>query len=232
MMEGRVKFGIEGLDQMMGGGMIPGSITTIIGSYGTGKTSFALQFLWEGVQLNEHTIYISLEERDERIFEYMSQKGWDYEKFLNKGITVIKLDPYDFNLAINRMKNELPELIRNLKITRVVIDPISLFEELFDNNATRRKELYRLVEGLREQRCTVVMTSETDKDNPYASRFNLIEYLCDTVVILRYVRPTDMTEVHLAVEVVKMRLSGHSREIKPYEILKDQIIVHSEANVF
>ena len=110
MSEGRVKIGIEGLDQMMGGGLIPGSITAIIGSYGTGKTSFALQFLWEGVKLGEHTIYISLEESEERIFEYMAQKGWDYKPFVNKFITVLKLDPSDFNLAINRIKNELPEL--------------------------------------------------------------------------------------------------------------------------
>jgi KaiC domain protein len=232
MMKGRVKIGIEGLDQMMGGGLIPGSITAIIGSYGTGKTAFALQFLWEGVKLNEHTIYISLEEREERIFEYMSQKGWDYQQYLNKNITVLKLDPSDFNLAINRVKNELPELIRSLGATRVVIDPISLFEDLLENTAVRRQEMFRFVEGLRDQQCTVVLTSETDRDNPYASRYNLIEYLCDTVIILKYVRTTDLTEVHLALEVVKMRLSSHSREIKPYEIQQDQILVHSEANVF
>jgi len=232
MKEGRVKIGIEGLDQMMGGGLVPGSISAIIGSYGTGKTSFALQFLWEGVKLGEHTIYISLEEREERIFEYMSQKGWDYKPFINKQITVLKLDPSDFNLAINRIKNELPELIRTIGATRVVIDPISLFEDLFESNSMRRQEMFRFVEGLRDQQCTVVMTSETDRDSPYASRHNLIEYLCDTVIILRYVRPSDLTDVHLALEVVKMRLSSHSREIKPYEILQDQILVHSEANVF
>ena len=36
MSGGRVKIGIEGLDQMMGGGLVPGSIAAIIGSYGTG----------------------------------------------------------------------------------------------------------------------------------------------------------------------------------------------------
>lgn len=232
MSEDRVKIGIDGLDQMMDGGLVPGSITAIIGSYGTGKTSFALQFLWSGVTLGEHTIYISLEEREERIFEYMSQRGWDYKQYVNKFLTVLKLDPSDFNLAINQIKNELPNLIRSLGATRVVIDPISLFEDLFESNSLRRQEMFRFVEVLHDQKCTVVMTSETDRDNPYASRHNLIEYLCDTVIILRYVRPNDLTEVHLALEVVKMRLSGHSREIKPYEIFQDQIRVHSEANVF
>jgi KaiC/GvpD/RAD55 family RecA-like ATPase len=76
------------------------------------------------------------------------------------------------------------------------------------------------------------MTSETDKDNPFSSRYNLIEYLADTVILLRYVRPSDLTDVHLALEVVKMRMSSHSREIKPYEIMQDQVLVYTEANVF
>jgi KaiC/GvpD/RAD55 family RecA-like ATPase len=85
---------------------------------------------------------------------------------------------------------------------------------------------------MRDQKCTIMMTSETDKDNSFSSRHALIEYLADTVILLRYVRPSDLTDVHLALEVVKMRMSAHSREIKPYEIQQDQVLVYSEANVF
>ena len=227
-----MKVGIIGLDDMLGGGLIPGSICAIIGTYGTGKTTFALQFIWEGLKKGEHIIYISLEEREERIFEYMLQKGWDVKPFTNKSLFVIKLDPTDFNLANNRIKNELPRLIKQVNAHRVVIDPISLFEDLFDSDSIRRQEMFRFVESMRDQKCTIMMTSETDKDNPFSSRHALIEYLADTVILLRYVRPSDLTDVHLALEVVKMRMSAHSREIKPYEIQQDQVLVYSEANVF
>jgi KaiC domain protein len=232
MSEERMKVGIIGLDDMLGGGLIPGSICAIIGTYGTGKTTFSLQFVWEGLKKGEHIIYISLEEREERIMEYMVQKGWDIGPFLNKSLFVIKLDPTDFNLANNRIKNELPRLIKQVNANRVVIDPISLFEDLFDSDSVRRQEMFRFVEGLRDQKCTIMMTSETDKDNAFSSRHALIEYLADTVILLRYVRPSDLTDVHLALEVVKMRMSAHSREIKPYEIQQDQVLVYSEANVF
>jgi len=228
----RVKVGIAGLDQMMGGGLIPGSINAIVGTYGTGKTTFALQFIWEGVSHGEKAIYISLEENEERICTYMREKGWDIDQHIGRDLTVIKLEPYDFNLAINRIKNELPELIRQFGATRVVIDPISLFEDLFDSNAARRQEMFRFVEDLRNQSCTIVMTSETDKSHAYASRHNLIEYLADTVILLRYARATDQTDVHLTLEVVKMRQSAHSREIKPYEIQQDRVLVYTDANVF
>jgi KaiC domain protein len=232
MNEERMKVGIIGLDDMLGGGLIQGSICAIIGTYGTGKTTFALQFIWEGLKKGEHIIYISLEEREERILEYMMQKGWDVKPFFNKSLFVIKLDPTDFNLANNRIKNELPRLIKQVNAHRVVIDPISLFEDLFDSDSIRRQEMFRFVESMRDQNCTIMMTSETDKDNAFSSRHALIEYLADTVILLRYVRPSDLTDVHLALEVVKMRMSAHSREIKPYEIQQDQVLVYSEANVF
>ena len=228
----RVKMGIMGLDDMLGGGLIPGSICSIIGTYGTGKTTFSLEFAWDGLKKGENVIYISLEEREERIVTYMEQKGWDVKPFLNKSLYVIKLDPTDFNLANNRIKNELPKLIEEVKAHRVVIDPISLFEDLFTTDFERRQEMFRFIEGLRDKKCTIMMTSETDLDNVFASRHALIEYLSDTVILLRYVRPSDLTDVHLALEVVKMRMSAHSREIKPYELMQDQVLVYSEANVF
>ncbi len=228
----RVKVGILGLDDMLGGGLIPGSICSIIGTYGTGKTTFSLEFVWDGLKKKENIIYISLEEREERILAYMHQKGWDVGPFLNKSLYVIRLDPTDFNLANNRIKNELPKLIEEVKASRVVIDPISLFEDLFTTDADRRQEMFRFVEGLRDKKCTIMMTSETDRDNVFSSRHGLIEYLSDTVILLRYVRPSDLTDVHLALEVVKMRMSAHSREIKPYELMQDQVLVYSEANVF
>lgn len=232
MIDERVKVGILGLDDMLGGGLIQGSICAIIGTYGTGKTTFSLQFVWDGLTRGERVIYISLEEREERIYTYMKQKGWDITPFLNKALFVIKLDPTDFNVANNRIKNELPKLIEEVKASRVVIDPISLFEDLFDTDSERRQEMYRFIEGLRDRNCTIMMTSETHRDNVFSSRHGLIEYLSDTVILLRYVRPSDLTDVHLALEVVKMRMSAHSREIKPYEIEQDQVMVYSEANVF
>lgn len=232
MIAERVNVGIAGLDDMLGGGLIPRSICAIIGTYGTGKTTFSLEFVWDGLKKGEHVIYISLEEREERIVGYMKMKGWDVTPFLNKALFVIKLDPTDFNLANNRIKNELPNLISEVNASRVVIDPISLFEDLFPTDSDRRQEMFRFIEGLRDKPCTIMMTSETDKDNVFSSRHALIEYLADTVILLRYIRPSDLTDVHLALEVVKMRMSAHSREIKPYEIQQDQVMVYSEANVF
>jgi len=216
---------------MLSGGLLEKSICAIVGTYGTGKTSFALQFAYEGLCRGEKVIYISLEEREELLQATMAQKGWDMEAFDDR-FYLLRLDPTDFNLAVSSIKSELPALIESTGASRVIIDPISLFEGLFLDEAARRQEMFRFIEVMRDEACTLVLTSETNTANPEGSRYGLVEYLADTVILLRYVRSAGLTEVHLALEVVKMRRSPHSREIKPFEILEDQIMVYSEASLF
>jgi len=226
-----VKFGVVGLDEMLSGGLLERSICAIVGTYGTGKTMFALQFAYEGLSRGERVIYISLEEREELLRATMAQKGWDTEVFGDR-FSLLRLDPTDFNLAISSIKSELPALIRSTGASRVIIDPISLFEGLFVDESVRRQEMFSFIEMMRDENCTLVLTSETEMTDPNGSRYGLAEYLADTVILLRYVRSPGLTEVHLALEVVKMRRSAHSREIKPFEIHEDEITVYSEASLF
>lgn len=228
----RFAFGIKGLDEMLSGGLIEGTVSSIIGAYGTGKTNFAQYFIWQGLLQGQNAIYITLEERTARILGYMENKGWDISNYLDKSFTIVNLDPSDFNLAINSVKNELPMLIKKTKAHRVVIDPVSLFEDLFHDDATRRREMMRFLEALRDLNCTSLLISEADKVNSFSSKYNLIEYLSDTVILLRYARGDVVSDVHLAIEVVKMRMSQHSREVKPYEIHQDSVTVYTEATVF
>ncbi|MFA5394537.1 MAG: KaiC domain-containing protein [Methanogenium sp.] len=228
----RIQFGISGLDEMLGGGLIKNSICSLIGTYGTGKTTFALQFIYEGLRQGEKVIYLSLEEREDRIFDMMADRRFRIDKYRDESLFVLKIDPTDFNISFNSIKKDLPELISNIGASRVVIDPISLFEGLFDDTSQRRREMFKFTEFLRDMDANFLLTSETSTTDSYASKYGLIEYLTDTVIVLRYIRPTDLTEVHTAIEVVKMRRSNHSREIKPYEILQDRVNVYNEASVF
>jgi KaiC domain protein len=227
----RVKFGVEGLDEMLLGGLLERSICAIVGNYGTGKTMFALQFAYEGLSRGERVIYISLDEREDLLRATIAQKGWDASAFEDR-FYLLRLDPTDFNLAISSIKSELPALIKSTGASRVIIDPISLFEGLFEDESVRRQEMFAFIEMMRDEPCTLVITSETDIAKPDGSRYGLAEYLADTVVLLRYIRSPGLTEVHLALEVVKMRRSAHSREIKPFEIFPDRIMVYSEASLF
>jgi len=216
---------------MLHGGLLEGSICAIVGTYGTGKTMFALQFAYEGLCRGEKVIYISLDEREELLRATIAQKGWDPE-IVSDRFYLLRLDPTDFNLAISSIKSELPALIKSFGASRVIIDPISLFEGLFEDESVRRQEMFGFVEMMRDLPCTLVLTSEADIASPEESKYGLAEFLGDAVILLHRIRSRGLTEVHLALEVVKVRRSPHSREIKPFEIFQDRIMVYSEASLF
>ncbi|MGE5832434.1 MAG: ATPase domain-containing protein, partial [Methanomicrobiales archaeon] len=119
--DGRISLGIEGLDAMLGGGLIKPSICALIGTYGTGKTTLSIQFITEGLANKEKCIYISLDERVEMLKQIMKSRGRDVGSYVNKSLFLIKLDPTNFNLMINSIKEELFELIEKTGATRVVI---------------------------------------------------------------------------------------------------------------
>ncbi len=66
----RIKTGIPGLDAITDGGFIEGSVNLLTGGTGTGKTIFGSQFIWQGLQMGEPCVYITLEESPEDFLEY------------------------------------------------------------------------------------------------------------------------------------------------------------------
>src|SRR5438128_49888 len=63
----KVSSGIPGLDDLIEGGFWPKSTVVILGSSGTGKSTFAIQFLMEGIEQGEQALYVTLEEPPEQI---------------------------------------------------------------------------------------------------------------------------------------------------------------------
>ena len=79
-MRARVPSGIQGLDELIGGGFEKGKTYLVTGETGTGKTIFSLQFLLHGISLGEPGIYATMDQRPEHIIEDAGSLGWDVEK--------------------------------------------------------------------------------------------------------------------------------------------------------
>ncbi|MFB6123696.1 MAG: KaiC domain-containing protein, partial [Haloferacaceae archaeon] len=229
----RIKLGIEGLDQMILGGVPKRSLLVAIGSAGTGKTTFALQFLNQAVTEGERAVYITLEETREDILETATEKGWEFRKFADRGqLAIIHLDPIEMANSLANIRNDLPRLVEEFGADRLVLDSVSLLEMMYDRASERRTEVFEFTQALKSAGVTTMVTSEASQDNPYNSRYGIIEYLSDAVFVLQYVRPSDFRETRLAVEIQKIRDANHSRETKPYEITDEGISVYRQANIF
>ncbi|MEE6210144.1 KaiC domain-containing protein [Salarchaeum sp. III] len=229
----RIELGIEGLDNMVQGGVPERSLIVAIGSAGTGKTTFGLQFLNHALKNDERAVFITLEETEERIVDSANEKGWNFaEHIANDDLAIIDLDPIEMANSLTSIRNELPRLVEDFGATRLVLDSVSLLEMMYDDQATRRTEIYDFTKALKNAGVTTMLTSEAAENNPYASRHGIIEYLTDAVFLLRYIRPEDFRETRLAVEIQKIRDANHSRETKPYEITGQGISVYRQANIF
>jgi len=82
----RISSGVKGLDKLTMGGYSAGSINLIAGGPGSGKTILAIQFLISGILNGENGIYITFEEKKEKVFQIMKDSfGWDLEKYEKSG---------------------------------------------------------------------------------------------------------------------------------------------------
>jgi KaiC domain protein len=224
--------GVDGLDELLGGGVPRGHIITVMGSFGTGKTTFALQFLVQGLVNREKGIFISLEEDVESIVAGAASFGWDLRPHLkDKSLHIVKLEPADAKTTVSRIKSELPEFIRKSGAIRVAVDSISLLNMMFPDEAERRARLFGLCQQLRSTGATCLFTAEVKDDNPRSSRDGLVEYVSDGVIGLRF-NERENGEVQLVLQVIKMRRLRHPRSVKPYSITEEGLVVHGDMEVF
>lgn len=230
----RLDIGIEGLDNMIQGGVPKRHHIVVVGGPGTGKTTAGLQFLNHGLTRDdtEKGVFISLEQTYDDIMATVNEWGWEFDRHEAEGnLAVVDLDPVEMVNSLDNIRNELPGLIKRFDADRFVLDSISLLEMMYDDEARRRTEIYDFTQSLKDAGVTTVLTSEADDKNPYVSRYGTIEYLTDAVLLLRYIRG-ETEETRLAIEIQKIRNANHSRETKPYDITDEGISVYEEANIF
>ena len=229
----RTDVGIEGLDDMILGGVPSRSLLSVIGGAGTGKTTFALQFLNRALESDGKGVYITLEQTRESIFSTAEEKGWAFREAADEGrLAVVAIDPIEMANSLASIRNDLTRLIAEFDADRLVLDSVSLLEMMYDHPAKRRSEVFGFTRSLKEAGVTTLLTSEASQETPYASRHGIVEYLTDAVFVLQYVRGSDFRETRLAVEIQKIRDANHSRETKPYEITDTGISVYGRANIF
>ena len=226
----RVTTGIDGLDEMLGGGFPSGHVVLVTGLPGTGKTCLGLQYLLAGAARGERGVFLSLEEDVAPLLETARQFHWPVDAALKDGaVQVLRVDPKETRQSLHRIQGELGRELTSLKARRIVVDSVSLLNMLSDDEPSRRQTLFALAAACREAGATTVLTAEADPIHPEVSRDGLSEYVADGVILLGYRTGADGHRVGLALRVLKMRRTAHVRTVQPYAIGTDGIAVDAKA---
>src|SRR2546426_7361438 len=139
---GLVLTGIDGLDELLGGGVPRGHTVTVLGSFGTGKTTFGIQFLVQGLINQEKGIFISLEEDTDSIVASAAGFGWDLATPLKeKRLAIVELEPADPKTTVMKGRSELPKFIKEVGADRGVVGFVSLLNMMFPDEVERRGPL-------------------------------------------------------------------------------------------
>lgn len=221
----RLPTGVPGLDEAMGGGIPAGDAIMLAGPAGSGKTTFATQFVAEGILEGEPAVIVVFEEYPE---EYLSRAA-TRNRSIGQGVAdgmlkVIYLRPLD--LSVDETLAEILDAIQALEATRVVIDSLSGFEVALAPAFREdfRESLYRLVGALTATGVTVFMTAEITGAYPDVHfTTEKVSFITDDIIVLRFVEIGGALRKVLA--VVKMRGSNHTREFLTYEISEAGAVV-------
>lgn len=171
----RISTGISGLDEILQGGLLAQRAYLVRGGPGAGKTTLGLHFLTAGAAAGEKTLFITLEEPEERIRQNAEQRGFDV-----KGIAFLDISPtseffaevetYDIfspaEVEREPITQKIIERVKAVKPTRVFLDPMTQFRYLSADVFQFRKQALSFLRYLVEQGCTVLFTSEGSADAP------------------------------------------------------------------
>jgi KaiC/GvpD/RAD55 family RecA-like ATPase len=244
----RVPTGIKGLDELMGGGFPEGRCILVVGSPGSGKTTFAMQYLQHGAMLGETGLYVTLDEHPEHIKANLLSFNWDLDALEKKGKLLI-MDASGLRRA--RIKPESPhptfststsealtfvellktisKLVEGENVRRVALDPVTSLMLRYSEELKRRRATVAFFDTLADSGCTSIVTSEL-KTSLMDRRFQLEEFLSHGVVLLH----TLMHEGNVvrAVQIEKMRGISHDTQIRPYQFGPTGLEVFPRDKVF
>ena len=243
----RVPTGIKGLDELLGGGFPEGRCILVVGSPGSGKTTFALQYLYHGSMLGETGLYVTLDEHPDLVKKNLQSYNWDIDGMEKKG-KLLFVDAsglrrarasetsirssYDSSVDIS----DFPDLLRTINkivegenIRRVALDPVTSLMLSYSEAVKRRRATVAFFDALAESGCTSLVTSEL-KTSLMDRRFQLEEFLSHGVVVLHSLFHEG--NVVRAVQIEKMRGVSHDTQIRPYQFGDTGIEIFPRDKVF
>lgn len=200
----RIPIGIEKLDSLIGGGVIKNSINLIAGGAGTGKTIFAIQSLISGIKkYNEPGVYLTFEEKKKKTYADMLTFGWDLARYEKEGkFAYLEYTPEQVKKILVEGGGIVETIIEKLKAKRIVIDSVTSFALLYEDELTKKEAALSLFELIDKWDCTGFLTSQ-DTRIDHETISAALEFEVDSIFILYHVKKKGIRQ--RAIEVLKMR---------------------------
>jgi circadian clock protein KaiC len=170
----KASMGVDGLDEVLAGGLQRARVYLIEGSPGTGKTTIATQFLLNGAANGERGLYITLSETQEELRASAASHGWKFDDPL----AIYELIPpeslldedqqqsllYSSDLELGETTKRIFEAIERHKPERIIVDSLSEIRLLAQSSLRYRRQVLALKHYFAGNGATVVMLDDLTSD--------------------------------------------------------------------
>jgi KaiC/GvpD/RAD55 family RecA-like ATPase len=250
MLSKKIPSGVDGLDELIGGGFPEGRVILIVGGPGSGKTILCSQFLYKGIhESKENGVYVSLDEGKKHFCTEMKSFGWDFEaaeserKFAFVDATrvsrvaMLKEALYKEesgslrgkHLPIDKLVEEIQSSIARVNAKRVVVDTLASLIYRFPDPVERRTTIVDLIESLADLKATSLVTTELGHIGLERSVLEE-EFLVHGVIMLQTLFSGGTTT--RAMQVEKMREAKVNPNLVPYSIDRNGVEVFPKMPLF
>ncbi|MGA0607473.1 ATPase domain-containing protein [Phenylobacterium sp. VNQ135] len=214
--------GVEGLDELLGGGLERGSSALILGPAGTGKSLLTLCFAMSAIRRGERTALFVFDEELGFLFARTRHLGMDLQALVDKGdllieqIDAAELSPGEFSARVRNC-------VEKHQVRTIVIDSLNGYQAAMPEEHYLLLHMHELLQFLNRQGANTFLTVAQhglvgDMKSPVD-----VTYLADTVLLLRYFEARG--SVRRAVSVIKKRGGQHEKTIREYQIGDEGISV-------
>jgi circadian clock protein KaiC len=225
LQETRIATGIPNLDEMLEGGYPAGSLITLSGRPGTGKTIFGSQFLYHGaVDHGQPGMYVSMLEGRRAYMRNMARLGYDFEAVERNGQFRFLEMPTMTAEALPTIWEEIVRNVEKYRIVRLVIDSYTAMAQAFQTQGDLRVFTHTLLGRIvGSTGCTTLMIAEKALPETQIG-YGVEEYIADGVIAFLLVPVAGDARIRY-IEVTKMRGTNHQMGPIPIEIGHQGIVV-------
>lgn len=227
----RLKTGIDSLDDILHGGLIAERLYLIDGNPGSGKTTFAQQFLLQGRRQNEKCLYVTLSETRQELEAGARSHGWSLD-----GIDVVELMPGEeheldgdgavtmiqpSDVELSQTMAKILDAIERANPARVVFDSLSELRLLAQSSLRYRRQILALKQFFVGRKCTVLMLDDRTAEGPDLQLHSIAHG-----VIALYVISPAYGQAHRQVQVLKFRGSDFASGFHDLSIRRGGLAVY------
>jgi circadian clock protein KaiC len=231
--DSRVKTGVKGFDELIGGGFERESIVLVVGASGTGKTILSMQFLYKGImEYDEPGVLLSFEEERDQLFKHANQFGWDFEKLEKEDkFRLLVFKPHQVTKILEEGGGQIRDALAEVGAKRVVVDSITAYGLLFRDEYKRREKVLEFFNLLRKWGVTALIVCE-DSPKDVEEQEGSVGFISDAIVSLYYDQDSEKgIRVH-SMEVLKMRGTKHTNKVCAVNFEEEGITVYPDVEVF